>query len=103
VMDVTEILETLCYASAQEVFRMATQAVQPRAEICAEKQRLGDAFLRAVQEIMQLQDLQIVSVTNDGEGLARFKLALELARTKRDVAKDAYLLHIKEHECYAAC
>lgn len=80
---------------------MSSQAAHPKLEICAHTQRLGEAFIRAVREVMQLQDLEIAAVRNDGEGLARFDLALRVARTRRDAAKQAYLLHIQQHGCVA--
>ena len=71
----------------------------PKPGICAEKKRLGETLLEALHEVMALQDREMAAVAASGEGLARYDLALRLARSRRDNARGLYLAHIGVHGC----
>lgn len=79
---------------------MATLAPSLGPSICADKQRLGDAFMEAVREVMALQDQELAAMARGGDGFERIDLALEQARNKRDSAKKRYIVHIRAHGCY---
>ena len=65
--------------------------------ICAEKQRLTDALLKATRDVVALHDREMVELVRGEIGLDRFDLALTLARKRRDAAKRALVLHNEEH------
>ena len=67
--------------------------------ICAEKQRLSEAFLGAVQQVNTLQSKNFDALTSSGAGMERFDLAFQQARKRRDEAKRAYERHLREHGC----
>ena len=78
---------------------MATQVPALKPSVCAEKRQLGDAFIRAVREVMTLQDEELASLARGYDALERFDFGLKLARQKRDGLKKLYLLHIRAHGC----
>ena len=77
-----------------------TQMARARESVCPERQRLADAFVAAVQQLMKLQDEQMAQLAGGGEGLARFDLALEAAHRRREETKEAYAVHIQHHDCW---
>lgn len=78
---------------------MTSQASNPKVSICADKQKLGNALIEAIRDVMDLQDQELASFVNGGDGLERFQLALKQARRKREFAKKRYLLHLRTHGC----
>ena len=72
---------------------------QTGSRVCPEKLRLSKAFVKAVQEVMKLQNQEMARVLDRGAGLDRFKVALEAARAKRETAKRVYQRHVEEHGC----
>jgi hypothetical protein len=78
---------------------MATPAVRPTPQICAEKKRLAHVFVDSIRTVMGLQAREIAEVAREGVGLQRFALAIERARSRRDEARQAYLLHVQVHGC----
>jgi hypothetical protein len=78
---------------------MATQSQLPNASACPEKERLADAFLVALRDLITLLGEEVAEVVRAGSGIPRSDLALRLALKRRDNAKVAYFLHIQEHGC----
>jgi hypothetical protein len=72
--------------------------MQPEILLCFEKQRLLEAFTKAVHEIMLLQQQQVADIVNDDD-FSRFDLLLHLANERKELAKYAYLQHVDEHGC----
>ena len=67
--------------------------------ICFEKQQLGNALVEAVRHVMALQDQELASLAAGNNGMERFALALELARKKRDRARQRLDNHTRTHGC----
>jgi hypothetical protein len=78
---------------------MMPRTEKPAAAICVEKQRLSQAFLAAVHEVTNLQSKNFESLTSGGTVIDRFDLAIRHARKKRNEAKRAYELHLRQHGC----
>ena len=72
-----------------------TRTISP----CPEKQRLSNAFVAAVRDVMSLQSKEMQMVAHRGSGIERFELALDAARRKRDRAKREYRRHVEAHGC----
>lgn len=70
----------------------------PKPSICAEKQRLTNAFVLAAREVMELHNREITALL-DGKPVDRVDIALKQARTCRDEAKKQLLLHQQQHRC----
>jgi hypothetical protein len=67
--------------------------------VCPEKQHLAYAFIEAVRNLMSLRDRELAALAAGDNGLARFEQELELARRKRDQARQLYNDHIRSHGC----
>ena len=76
-----------------------TAQEKSKAGICAEKQRLSQAFLDAVHQVTKLQSKNFDALTTGGGAIDRFDLALKQARKRRDEAKRTYERHLREHGC----
>jgi hypothetical protein len=70
-----------------------------KAKICPEKVRLSKQVLESIRAVTALQSEHTANVIRGGEGLPRIELALEAARKRWEAARDAYLAHIREHDC----
>lgn len=80
---------------------MAEQHLQPsssKPSICPEKQQLSDSFVEAVRDVMALQDEHLAAHAA-GSALDRFPVAIQLARMKRDRARELYDMHVRAHGC----
>jgi hypothetical protein len=64
---------------------------------CAEKQKLIEDFEAAVSALFQLQSAKVAAVASGD----RFQLEtqLELARARKDSAKEAIVQHMRAHCC----
>jgi len=72
---------------------MATLApAPPKYSPCEEKKLLTLAFLDALRQLLELQD-------RSRQGLDRVEIEIELALKRRDQAREAYILHVREHVC----
>lgn len=78
---------------------MATLAPNPKPSICSEKQRLADALVEAVQDVMKLHQDEIAQLLRDETGVEGFDVALRAARKKRRRIKMLYQLHLQAHGC----
>ena len=74
-------------------------APTPKPGLCARKQSLWEAYLKAVREINTLQSAEAKALVEGDVELERIELALTAARENRDKAKLAYLLHVDQHGC----
>jgi hypothetical protein len=66
-------------------------APSPKPAVCPVKQGLTDLFLAAVRELMELQEAELVAL-QEGTSLARFDVAMDAARSKKEKIKEEYLL-----------
>jgi hypothetical protein len=66
---------------------------------CEESRRLLDAFSRAVKELLVLRDRQFVAVVEGDAESARFDPLIDMAKEKKQQAKEAYLRHVEAHGC----
>lgn len=78
---------------------MATLAPTPKSSICSEKQRLANALVEAVQDVMKLHEHEIAQLLRDERGAECFDVALRAARKKRRRIKMLYQLHLQAHGC----
>ena len=65
---------------------------------CAERNLLSELFLEASRDIVSLLDAEMKAISK-GASVEGVDLALELARSKKNKIKQAYLLHIQVHGC----
>ena len=78
---------------------VATLAPTPKPSICSEKQRLANALVEAVQDVMKLHQHEIAQLLRDEMGAEGFDIALRAARKKRRRIKMLYQLHLQVHGC----
>ena len=78
---------------------MATPVQRLTLSVCQEKQRLADALLLAVRDLIALHGEEAAHLLRGGSGLPRLHLALWQARLRRNSAKNAYLVHTQAHGC----
>jgi hypothetical protein len=79
---------------------MATLALAPpKYSPCHEKKLLTQAFLDALRHLLDLQDRHAEVSSLGREHLDRFEIALSHALQQRDQAREAYILHVREHVC----
>lgn len=78
---------------------MATLAPSPKPSICPEKQRLANALVEAVQEVMMLHQQEIAHLLRDETRVEGFDEALRAARKQRRRIKMLYQLHVQAHGC----
>lgn len=67
--------------------------------ICKEKTRLQDDLLHAVSQLSHLHAAKIINVA-DGAGRTLTE-DIEVARQRKNDAKDALVAHLHEHGCWA--
>jgi hypothetical protein len=70
-----------------------------RIQPCEENQRLLEAFGRAVQELVLLNEQQFISIVNGDADSSRFDILIHMATEKKQQAKYAYLAHVETHGC----
>lgn len=78
---------------------MATLAPTPKPFVCPEKQRLANALVEAVQDVMKLHQDEIAQLLCHERGVDGFVAALRAARKKRRRIKMLYQLHLQAHGC----
>lgn len=78
---------------------VATLAASPKSYVCSEKQRLANALVEAVQDVMKLHQQEIAQLLRDEAGVEGFDVALRAARKKRRRIKMLYQLHLQVHGC----
>lgn len=78
---------------------MATLAPSQKLSICAEKQRLANALVEAVQDVMKLHQREIAHLLRDETRVEGLDVALRAARRQRRRIKMLYQLHIQAHGC----
>jgi hypothetical protein len=71
----------------------------PRQALCGEKLRLSDMVLRAFMAVVAVQTEHSNDLISGGDGVADYAAKLESARTNWDNARQAFVLHLKEHGC----
>lgn len=67
---------------------------------CAECERLKNAFVEAVREVMVLNQLHLTAVVNNDPDPHRFDILIHEANEQKQNAKYAYILHL-EHDRYS--
>jgi hypothetical protein len=75
------------------------ERARSRVGFCAEKKRLLDEFLKAIQELTALQTQQAQAVIEGDEDFSRFDVLLHFAHEKKDSAKYAWIAHVESHHC----
>jgi len=71
----------------------------PEIGFCAEKNRLLNEFLEAIQELTALQNQQTQAVILGDSEFDRFDVLLHLAQEKKEQAKYAWIAHVEAHQC----
>ena len=66
---------------------------------CEEARRLLDAFGHAVQELVQLHELQFLAIVDGDPECSRFDVLIHMANERKLAAKYAYLHHVDSHGC----
>jgi hypothetical protein len=66
---------------------------------CAEARRLLDAFGEAVQELVQLHELQFLAIVDGDPECSRFDVLIHMANERKLAAKYEYLHHVETHGC----
>ncbi len=56
-------------------------------------------FQHAAEEVIELEESEMIAVVSGSASLDRFDIAIRAARAKCELAKVAYLSHIREHGC----
>jgi len=67
--------------------------------ICAEKARLLDDFVTAIQELSAVLSQKTQAVIENEPDISRFDALLVLAEDKKDAAKYAWIAHVEAHHC----
>jgi hypothetical protein len=67
--------------------------------ICPERERLGNAYLKAVHELHALLQAQAEAVIGGDDTPEGVDLAITAARTHRNQAKRRYTAHLLTHDC----
>ena len=78
---------------------MGAEARRAETKICAEKQRLSEQLFEKIRTIAHLQSGQATNLVDGGLGLPQIDVSLKAARENWDRAKEAYILHVREHGC----
>jgi hypothetical protein len=66
---------------------------------CAEARRLLDEFGETVKELVQLHELQFLSIVEGDPDCGRFDVLIHMANERKMTAKYAYLNHLEAHGC----
>lgn len=74
----------------------------PEVGYCAEKNRLLDEFLQAIQAMNALQNEQTRAVIAGDPDFARFDVLIQIALDRKEAAKYAWIAHVEEHGCTEA-
>ncbi len=77
----------------------AREVNQKPLAFCPERQRLGDAFMETVRELIELHSQQAQAVINGDSEFARFDDLIHMARERKDSAKYTLIAHLEEHKC----
>jgi hypothetical protein len=79
---------------------MASQALaHPRSALCPDKVALGNTHLEVVHEFTQLQESQAWALIHGGAEFEYYDLGLKIAHERHDMAKFAYVIHLRKHGC----
>ena len=73
--------------------------VIPEVGYCAEKNRLLDEFLHAIQAMNALQNEQTHAVIAGDPDFSRFDILIQMAQERKDAAKYAWIAHVESHNC----
>src|SRR5579862_8422183 len=71
----------------------------PKIAFCAEKNRLLQAFLACVHDLLDLQNQQTRAVINGEPNFTSFDILIHLAQEKKERAKYAWIAHVEQHHC----
>ena len=74
-------------------------ASPPGVPFCVEKYRLLNEFLKAIQELVEIQNQQAQAVIQGDSDFARFDVLLHMANERKDHAKYAWMAHVECHHC----
>jgi len=66
---------------------------------CEEARRLLDAFGQAVQELVQLHELQFLAIVDGDPDCNRFDVLIHMANERKMQAKYEYMRHVEGHGC----
>ena len=66
---------------------------------CEEARRLLDMFGQAVQELVQLHELQFLAIVDGDPDCNRFDVLIHMANERKMAAKYEYIRHVEEHGC----
>jgi hypothetical protein len=70
----------------------------PVLSVCPKKKALGNAYLEATRELMDLHDQEIKLLAKGGSP-KRFDLAIKRGRAQCEVARKRYFGHMRVHGC----
>ena len=66
---------------------------------CEDARRLLDDFAQALQELMQLHELQFQAIVGGDPDCNRFDVLIHMANERKMSAKYVYLHHLETHGC----
>jgi hypothetical protein len=66
---------------------------------CAERRKLLDALLEAIQQVTVVQEQQMLAVLQGDEDFARFDILLHVVQQGKELAKYRYIAHVEKHGC----
>jgi hypothetical protein len=79
---------------------MATLApAPPKYSTCPEKKLLTQAFLDALRRLLEMQERHAVIRKQGTPEIKELEMAMEQALKQRDLAREAYILHVRQHVC----
>jgi len=66
---------------------------------CEEKNRLLDDFLRAIRQLVEIQEHQTRAVIEGDPDFSRFDSMLHSAQEDKERAKYLWMMHVESHGC----
>ena len=75
------------------------QKASPAIGFCEEKNRLLDDFLKAIRQLVEIQEQQTRAVIHGDPDFARFDYLLHTAQDDKERAKYLWIMHVESHGC----
>jgi hypothetical protein len=71
----------------------------PAMGFCEEKNRLLDEFLKAIRQLVEIQEQQTLAVIQGDPDFSRFDYLLHSAQDDKERAKYLWMMHVDSHGC----
>jgi len=75
------------------------QKVGPTMGFCEEKNRLLDDFLKAIRQLVEIQEQQTRAVIEGDSDFSRFDSILHAAQEEKERVKYLWMVHVESHGC----